>query len=440
MIWTLPSFWVLILVAFIFCTAISGIYPAFVLSNYKPSKVLKGNFNTSQSGTSVRRALVIVQFGLSVIMIMSIYVITQQLFFLQDKELGISVDQVLVIRTNDLDVTLNRGAAYDQFKAKIETLDHIVSSASCSNFPGAEISRGLAFQLESDAENKTQGFPTNQVSSNYFNTMGLTILHGRGFTAGPAADMDHVIINETASKELGFAMPETSIGHQLILPETGRKYKIIGVIKDFNVNLKSHVTAELFFRYYLNSWERDQAESPADFFLVKLSTADLRNTVASIEKEWKALFPQTPFDYFFLDTYFDTFYKEEKQFAGVFSFFAVIGVLVTCMGLFGLSLFDTNSRIKEIGIRKSLGASMSSIMWLFSKSYMKLVLIAGVIAMPVGIFLLHQWLGTYPQRISLAADAVLLPLALMCCIAIVTVGYHTYKTACLDPVKSLRAD
>ncbi len=162
--------------------------------------------------------------------------------------------------------------------------------------------------------------------------------------------------------------------------------------------------------------------------------------MTTIEKEWKQLFSQTPFDYFFLDTYFDTFYKEERQFAEVFAFFSVIGILITCMGLFGLSLFDTNNRIKEIGIRKSLGASVRSIMWLFSKDYMKLVLIAGIIATPVGIYLLDAWLANYPQRIDLTADAVMFPLILMCCIAIFTVGYHTYKTACVDPVKSLRAE
>jgi putative ABC transport system permease protein len=172
MIWTMPSFWLLALMVFVFCTAVSGIYPALVLSNYKPSKVLKGSFISSQSGLSVRRALVIVQFGLSVIMIMSIYIIAQQLFFLQDEELGISVDQVLVIRTNDLDVTLKRDAAYELLKTKIENLNHIINTSSASNFPGGDVARGFAFQLESDAEKKAQGFLVNQVSTNYFSTMG----------------------------------------------------------------------------------------------------------------------------------------------------------------------------------------------------------------------------------------------------------------------------
>ena len=439
-VWTIPSFWMVTLPLFVFCTAVSGIYPALVLSNYKPTKVLKGSFVSSQSGMAVRRALVIVQFGLSVILIMSIYVISQQLFFMQNKELGMSVDQVMVIRTNDLDVSLKRDAAYAQLKAKIDNFDHIMNTSSGSNFPGADISRSFAFQVDSDPDKKTKPLLVNQVGPNYFNTMELTLQHGRDFNDDPSGDMDHAIINETAAREFGFARPETSIGHQLILPETGAKYEIIGVLKDFNLNMKAGVPGEVFFKHYLNTIGVQPTESPADFLFVKLSTKDLRLTVANIEKAWSNLFPLTPFDYFFLDTHFNTFYKEERQFAGVFAFFAVIGVLITCMGLFGLSLFDTTSRTKEIGIRKALGATERSIMWLFSKSYIKLVLIAGLLAMPVGIVLLKQWLDSYPQRISLTADAVFLPLTLMCCIAIVTVGYHTFKTACINPVKSLRAD
>lgn len=437
--WTTPGFWLITLLIFVFCTAASGIYPAFVLSNYKPSKVLKGSFTKDQSGMAVRKGLVVVQFSLSVIMIMSIYVITRQLFFMQAKDLGIAVDQVMVIRTNDLDVTLKRDAAFQQFRTKIENLDNVINISSSAVFPGADFPRDMVFHLGSEAEKKSKPLLTNSIGEAYFKTMGQTLLHGRDF-GPPTEDLNHVVVNETAVRELGFASPEASLGEQLIFPETGAKYEIIGIIKDFNLNLKQPQRGEVFYNHYFHRNFNEATESPAEFFLVKLSTNDLKHTMTNIEKAWRQLFAETPFDYFFLDTYFDTFYKEEKQFAGVFAFFSVIGILITCMGLFGLSLFDTNSRTKEIAIRKSLGASVRSIMWLFSKDYMKLVLVAGIIAMPVGIYILREWLSNYPQRIILTADAVLLPLILMCCIAIFTVWYHTYKTACSDPVKSLRAE
>ncbi len=434
MFWTNPWFWLMTLVTFIFCTAASGIYPAFILSNYKPAIVFKGNFTKSKSGIGVRRGLVLVQFSLSVVMIMSIYVIARQLFFMQNKDLGIAIDQVMAVRTNELDMTLKRDAAYHALKSKLENFDNVISISSSMSFPGSNIPRQMVFHLESDAEKRSRPLMTNKIGENYFKTMGLELLYGRDFIVGSNGDSTYVVINETGARELGFSDAQTAVGEYLISPDEGKKYEIIGVIKDFSLNLKEPATGEVFFKQDLRN------ETSEDFFLIKLSTNNLSQTMARVEKEWKLLFPQAPLDYFFLDTYFDTFYKEEKQFAGVFAFFSVIGILITCMGLFGLSLFDTNNRIKEIGIRKSLGASVRSIMWLFSKDYMKLVLIAGIIAVPVGIYLLDAWLENYPQRIDLTADAVLFPLILMCCIAIFTVGYHTYKTACVDPVKSLRAE
>jgi len=433
--WTKPLFWGIILLLLIFSTVVSGFYPAFIMSDYKPSKVLKGNFNRSQSGIAVRKGLVLVQFGLSVFMIMSIYVISRQLFFMQRQDLGMAIDQVVVIRTNELDTALNRAAALQQWKSKVENLDYIKGISAAGIFPGENKLRGMLFNLASDPEKSPKPLLTTQISANYFYTMGLELLYGRDFKADPLADTNKVIINEKAAWELGFAKPLSAIGEQIILPETGARLEVIGVVKDFNLNLKIPSMGELF---HTADFYNVKTLPDYNFFLVKVSTDDLRASMANLEKEWRLIFSDAPFDYFFLDSYFDTFYKEDQQFAGVFGFFSVIGILITCMGLFGLSLYDTGSRAKEIGIRKSLGASVRSIMWLFSKDYMKLVLIAAVISVPAGILLLNEWLKNYPSRISLQADVVVFPLALMFCIAIFTVGYHTCKTAYMDPVKSLR--
>lgn len=425
--WTKPFFWLVITLLIAFSTAVSGVYPAFIMSDYKPAIVLKGNFRTSQSGLAVRKGLVLVQFGLSVFMIMSIYVISRQLFFMQRKDIGMAIDQLLVVKTNELDLSVSRAAAFQQLKSKVENIDYIKNISAASMYPGHNNPRLVVFHLTADAEKKPEAFLFNEVGENYFSTMEMEFLYGRDFQAGQPSDSTKVVINEKCARDLGFDKPQSAIGEQMTLTEFGKKFEIIGVVKDFNLNLKLPTAGEVFFK-----------SSLYDYFLLKLSTDNIRLSIAEIEKEWKLLFSDAPFDYFFLDTYFDTFYREEQRFAGVFGFFSIIGILITCMGLFGLSLYDTSSRTKEIGIRKSLGASVRSIMWLFSKDYLKLVLMAALVGIPAGIFLLNEWLKNYPSRINLQADAVLFPLAIMFCIAIFTVGYHTFKTANMDPVKSLR--
>lgn len=432
--WTNPLFWLIIVFFLVLSTLVSGIYPAFIMSNYKPSTVLKGNFNRSQSGTAIRKGLVLVQFGMSVFMIMSIYVISRQLFFLQRQDLGMSIDQVVVIRTNEIDLKLSRFAAFQQWKLRIENLDYIKGVSAADLFPGENKPRAIVFHLSADAAKTPKTFLDTVIGEDYFQTMGLELLYGRDFIADQEADLDKVLINEKTALDLGFGDPASCLGEEITHMETGVKYKIIGVVKDFNLNLKIPSAGEVFHKrnFY------DVNNNLYSVFLVKLSTNDLNASIGKIEKEWKLVFSDAPFDYFFLDNYFDTFYKEEQHFAGVFGFFSVIGILVTCMGLFGLSLYDTSSRAKEIGIRKSLGASVKSIMWLFSKDYMVLVLSAAVVGIPAGIFLLNEWLKNYPRRINLQLADGLFPLAILFLIAIVTVGYHTFKTANMDPVKSLR--
>ncbi len=432
--WTIGWFWVIILLFLIISTVASGIYPALILSRYNPSKVLKGTFSRSGSGIVVRKGLVLVQFGVSAIMIMSIYVISRQLSFMQNKDLGISIDQTMVIRMNELDSAIDRGIAFQRLKRAIANGGNIKDISFAHSYPGANDSREMVLYLPNDSAKESRPLLTNVVGENYFKTLGLQIVHGRDFAPGASRSTNHAIVSETATRVLGLPSPESAIGVKVIFADTGGEFEIIGVIKDFSLNLKVVARGEIFTNRYLYP----PYTEPVNIILVKLSTEDVRTTVSGIEREWMALFPDTTFDYFFLDTYFDTFYKEEQQFAKVFAFFAVIGILISCMGLFGLSLFDTTNRTKEIGIRKTLGASVRNLIWLFSKDYIKLVLVSTVLGVPLGIMLLNEWLQNYPQHINLGADAIILTLSLMLCIALVTVGYHTWRTAHTDPVVSLR--
>jgi putative ABC transport system permease protein len=203
-------------------------------------------------------------------------------------------------------------------------------------------------------------------------------------------------------------------------------------VKDFKTSLKNRTRGEIFFNTKSSTWDE------LDFFLVKIEGADLNTSIQQIKGSWSEAFPGTPFDYFFLDTYFDTFYREERQFAGVFGFFCFIGVAVACLGLYGLSSYNTTSRTKEIGIRKSLGASARGIIWMFSKDYVRLVIAASAVGIPVGMWALNEWLQNYPNRINLQADVVVMPLLIMLVIAIATVGSQTYRSAQTNPVEALK--
>lgn len=174
--------------------------------------------------------------------------------------------------------------------------------------------------------------------------------------------------------------------------------------------------------------------------MTRLSTSNLPETVDGLKRDWEDLFGEAPFDYFFLDSYFDTFYKQERQFAGVFGFFSTVGIIITCMGLFALSMHNTASRAKEIGVRKSLGGSSTNIMWMFSKEYLRLVVAAALISIPAGAWLLNEWLKNYPQHIDFNIDFIIIPLLIIIVIAQLTVGYQTFRAAHANPVSSLRTE
>jgi putative ABC transport system permease protein len=368
-LWREPWFWLVVIVFLILSTLVSGIYPAFVMSNYNPVKVLKGNFSRSQSGVALRKGLVLVQFGLSAFLLMSIYVISKQLIFMQTRDLGMSTEQVLVVRLDELDSALNRITAFEQWKTRIQDREDVVSGAAISAYPGDRQPRGGYYQATNSKDTNVVPLETNIITEDYFKTMSMELLYGRTFRDDRPIDTTAVIVNETAAHLLGFENPESAIGQEIIYKEANSRSEIIGVVKDFSSSLKNPAYGSAF--HY-----KEEGTHSTLYFLVRLSTSNLTPTLVELQNDWETLFNGAPFDYFFLDTYFDTFYKEERQFAGVFGFFSVVGIAVTCMGLFGLSMYNTGSRTKEIGIRKSLGGSPRSIMWMFSKEYMSLVLAA----------------------------------------------------------------
>lgn len=416
-------------------TLASGSYPALIVSGYSPQQVLKGTLSKTGLGSTIRKALILSQFGFLVFLMVCIYVVYEQLAYMQEKNLGMTTDQVLVLRTSDLDTAIDRGQAFQRWNVMTKSMGNIQGTCAAWVYPGEKKPRGHQIYRSLDETKQIKFLRPNLISAGFLGTMEMTVLAGRDFIEGQPDEHNKVIINETAALQLGFDDPSMCVGELLTFKKfSEREYEIIGVIKDFNTSVKFPVGGEIF---YYQAWNRlTQFEN----FLVKISGEDISTSIRQIEKTWTELFPDTPFDYFFLDSYFETFYNEERQFAGVFGFFTIIAVIIACMGLFGLSSYSTRIRTKEIGIRKSLGASAGNIVWMFSRDYIRLVLAASALGIPAGIFLLSEWLKNYPDRIRLEWDAILIPVLLMICTAVLTVGFQTLKAAKLNPVESLRAD
>jgi len=320
-------------------------------------------------------------------------------------------------------------------QAALSNIPSVLNVSGSQFYPGDQTGRDQYFYKKSDTK-KRLGIRTNQVSSGFFETIKIDLLHGRDFNEDPKADTNKVIINEKAAHELGYVDSELALGEWLVYDKyVVREFQIIGIVKDYSESSKILKSSDLFFHGLV-----PDAAHGLFVFLIKLSTSDMTNSVVQVEKTWNKLFPNAAFDYFFLDDHFDDFYRDERQFAGVFRFFSVIGVLITCMGLFGLSAYNTSSRSKEIGIRKSVGASVRSIMWLFSKEYFRLAVFSSAVGIPFGIWLLNNWLKNYPNRINIEPDLIIVPFILTLVIAMLTVGYQTFSSANANPVNSLRRE
>ncbi len=280
-LWKESWFWLAVVLFLLISTLASGAYPALVMSNYSPVKVLKGNFSRSQSGTKLRHALVIVQFGLSAFLLMSIYVISRQLIYMQTKDLGLSVEQILVVRLEDLGASIDNDVAFDRLKAKIQNRDDILGTAAISNYPGDKEPRSQQYSLSDDPDKKSF-IEVTTITEDYMNTMGIPLLYGRTFSDDQVSDSTHIIINETAARLFGFENPESALGHELIFTKSKEKYAVVGVVKDFSTSIKDPGHGSIFHH-------RKAPHSQTAYFVLKLSTKDLPVTMARLENEWSAL-------------------------------------------------------------------------------------------------------------------------------------------------------
>jgi putative ABC transport system permease protein len=427
-LWRNPQIWFVFILLFITGTLLSGIYPAFVLSSYQPVLVVKGKWRSSTSGILLRKGLVIAQFMISVVLIAGTLTVYRQLEFMQNRDLGINMDQVLVVKSPTV-----RNKAFeknfDVFRNEVLRNPAVKSFAMTDVVPGMEdIYSDTGLKREgSDAVNPTS-FKLIWADYDFISTFGIKLLSGRPFSREFSTDNQGVIINEAAAHALGFASPQEAV-NQKVSYSRDFKYQVLGVVNNYHQkSLKEDYMPMIFL---LNP-------KVGRCYSIKLDTKNITGSLAAIERTYQSVFPGNPFDYFFLNEFFDAQYKKDRQFRRVFTLFTALAIIVACLGLFGLASFATTQRTKEIGVRKVLGASVNNIIFLLSKDFMQLILVSNLIAWPLAYWGIREWLQGYAFRIEVNMWLFILPALLVWVIALLTVSVQTIKAAKSNPVKSLR--
>jgi putative ABC transport system permease protein len=416
--WLLPA----IIAASVIVGILAGIYPSFYLSSFKPINVLKGQLSRGSKRSLLRNGLVVFQFATSIILIIGTLVIHKQTKYLLNKKIGFDKDQVLLIQgTNTLDDKT------EVFKREVQKLSPVKAVSISDYLPIVGTKRdGNPFWKEGKTkEDFAVGGQKWRVDYDYISTLGIKLIEGRNFSRD-MADSASVIINKTMAKELGLKNP---LGQTI---ENGwEKFTVIGVVEDFNFELMKQNIGPLSMILGNNQ---------ASIISVKISGNDAKNAISSITSVWKKIVPDQPFRYTFMDESFANMYADVQRTGSIFTSFAVFAIIIACLGLFALSAFMAEQRTKEIGIRKVLGASVNSIATMLSKDFVRLIIIAIVIASPVAWWAMNKWLQDFAYRINISWKFFGVAGTLALLIAIFTVSFQAIKAALVNPVKSLRTE
>ncbi|MBC3789077.1 ABC transporter permease [Spirosoma utsteinense] len=423
-------FWLPLTGLFVVGSFFSGLYPAFVLSGFKPVAVLKGKVSTSRQGINLRKSLVVFQFAASLFLLVGTLAVFQQISFMRKQSLGINIDQTLVLNppivTND-STFMRQLAAFKEELLRQSTIRSVVVSSIVPG-QGSDFNAG-GIRLKGVDENKGKQYRIMGIDHDFIKAYDLKLLAGRNFSKEFGSDPKAVVFNKIAIQQLGFADPAQAIGKQIDF--WGDIFTIVGVTDNFHQQSLRDAYDPLIL--VLKPDERG-------FFSIKLNTSDLTKQIAGIRAEWNRFFPGNPFEYSFLDERFDNQYRADQRFGQVFGFFTLLAILVACLGLFGLASFTTAQRTKEIGVRKVLGASVGSIVQLLYQEFAVLILVAFVIATPLSWYAVTRWLQGYAFRTDLPWWLFVIPFLLVLLIALLTVSFQSVKAALMNPVKSLRSD
>ena len=406
---------------------ISGIYPALFMSSFIPVKVLKGMLKVGSGNISFRKVLVVIQFSISIILIVATTVVYQQLQYIQNKALGFNKDHILT-----MGYPSNLTRQFDAFSLDLGKSGTVKGIARSSRIPSGRLLDEQDVQILEGSSMQTMKVDLKYLTTDYgfIPTYGMELAAGRNFSREFTRDTNNYIINETAVKALGWKTAQNAIGKDV--KYGGIMGKVIGVVKDFHFESLHQAIVPLLMTLPPNNNYGNLS--------IKIDGNNVPLAMSTIKETWKSYLPEVRVESTFLDEKFNQLYNSEQQQGTLFTIFSCIAIFIACLGLFGLSAFTISQRVKEIGVRKVLGASVPQIVGELSKDFLKLVLVAAIIALPIAWYSMSQWLMDFASRINVSWWVLLMAGIIAMIIAFVTISFQSVKAALANPIKSLRSE
>ncbi|PWU03662.1 MAG: ABC transporter permease [Bacteroidetes bacterium] len=407
---------------------LSGLYPSLVLSGFQPVSVLKGLFKNSQRGLVLRKGLIVGQFAISVVLIAGTMIVYQQVSFMRNQDLGVNIKQTLVLDgAGSLPDSLYKDI-FQPFKTSLLQIPGIKNVSASTSVMGKEIYWTNGSSRLGDGQGASTLYNIG-IDYDFLPAFGLQLKAGRNFSKDFPTDKKGVLLNEAAADLLGFHDYNKAINEQF--RSAGDTVRLLGIVSNYHHQGLQKAIDPMIFRLRPNA---------RNSYSIKIETSNIQSTIASVQKIWSQNFPADPFNFYFLDELYDQQYKADQQFGKVFGIFAFLAIVIASFGLLGLSAYNVLQRTKEIGIRKVMGASIQNVLFILSRDFLKLVLVAFVIAVPVAWWVMHDWLQDFAYRINIKWWVFAIAGVISFLIALFTISFQAFRAAISNPIKALRTE